>query len=190
MLFAERAGAVGLACIEAARVAGASKIVAVDRNRAKEAVALRFGATDFLCPLDFQDRDIQAVLIELFNGGVDYSFECTGNVTVMRAAFECTKKGWGICVVLGVARAGEEVSTRPFNLICGRQWRGSAYGGWRGRTDISKLVDLDRKGTVDLSRYVTHRLPLERIDEAFDLLRSGTCIRCVLQLHAAERRAS
>ncbi|KAL8432242.1 hypothetical protein ACSSS7_004702 [Eimeria intestinalis] len=172
-------GAVGLACIEAARIAGASKIVAIDRNRAKEAVALRFGATDFLCPLDFQDRDIQGIIIELFNeppphhlafwdrlptpphptpspGGVDYSFECTGNVSIMRAAFECTKKGWGICVVLGSVdtRRGERGGP-----LGGRQgetdadmmgnWRGSAYGGWRGRTDIGKLIDLDRKGTIE-----------------------------------------
>lgn len=177
-----RAGAVGLACIEAARISGASRIVSVDINAKKETRALEFGATDFICPKDFPDRKIQDVIVEIFDGGVDWAFECTGSVAAMRTGLESTKKGWGVCVILGVAKANEEVSTRPFNLITGRQWRGSAYGGWQSRSDMGRLVDLDLNGTINLGRYITHRLGLERIEEAFDLLRSGNSIRCVLQV--------
>ncbi|OEH80452.1 alcohol dehydrogenase class III [Cyclospora cayetanensis] len=172
------AGAVGLSCIEGSRIAEASRIIAVDRNRQRALQAFQFGATDFLCPLDFPEQSLQDVILQKFDGGVDFSFECTGSVSVMRSAFECTKKGWGVSVVLGVAGQGEELSTRPFNLIVGRQWRGAAYGGWQSRTDMSKLVELH-----SLNRYVTHRLTLERIEEAFDILRNGSCIRCVLSMH-------
>ncbi|KAL8440569.1 hypothetical protein Efla_007230 [Eimeria flavescens] len=195
-------GAVGLACIDAARIAGASKIVAIDRNRGKEAMALRFGATDFLCPLDFHERDMQSVIVELFNGGVDFAFECTGSVSVMRAAFECTKKGWGICVILGVARAGEErrnLSRYSSSMQQLSQRRGYSLGQEEGRDGMlgrGRQPPLPWLLRLLLLLVVVQVLrgaaaaSQSRVDEAFDLLRSGTCIRCVLQIQASERRAS
>ncbi|CDJ43778.1 Alcohol dehydrogenase class-3, related [Eimeria tenella] len=144
-----RVGCVGLACVEASRLAGAAAVLAVDRCSSKEAAARKFGATHFLCTSDCQNEKIQNKIFEIFQGGVDFSFDCTGNVGIMRAALECTKKGWGVSVILGVAGQGEEIRTRPFNLIVGRQWRGAAFGGWQSRSDMPKLVDLHMSNKIE-----------------------------------------
>ncbi|RDV38643.1 S-(hydroxymethyl)glutathione dehydrogenase/class III alcohol dehydrogenase [Bradymonadaceae bacterium TMQ3] len=172
-------GGIGLAAVMGAREAGASRILGIDINPDKFELARQLGATDLINPRDY-DRPIQEVIVELTDGGVDYSFECIGNVDVMRSALECCHKGWGESVIIGVAGAGQEISTRPFQLVTGRVWRGSAFGGVRGRTELPGMVDKAMSGKLDLDPFITHTLPLERINEAFDLMHSGESIRTVI----------
>ena len=172
-------GGIGLAVVMGAREAGASRILGIDINPEKFELARQLGATDLINPKDY-DKPIQDVIVELTDGGVDYSFECIGNVNVMRSALECCHKGWGESVIIGVAGAGQEISTRPFQLVTGRVWRGSAFGGVRGRTELPGMVDKAMSGKLDLDPFITHTLPLERINEAFDLMHSGESIRTVI----------
>ncbi|GAB4822531.1 hypothetical protein N2152v2_009577 [Parachlorella kessleri] len=174
-------GAVGLAVIEAAKRSGANPIFAVDVNPDKFELARKWGATDCLNPKDF-DKPIQAVLVEKSptGYGIDYTFDCTGNVHVMRSALEAAHRGWGESVVIGVAAAGQEISTRPFQLVTGRSWKGTAFGGYKSRIQVPDLVNLYMKGETMLDDYITHNLPFDQINEAFDLLHSGKCLRAVL----------
>ncbi|CAN0474894.1 unnamed protein product [Hapterophycus canaliculatus] len=158
---------------------GARQIIGVDLNDDKKAVAEKFGMTHFVNPKEVGDNLVDH-LVELTGGGADYSFECIGNVDVMRAALECCHKGWGESVVIGVAGAGKEISTRPFQLVTGRVWRGSAFGGARGRTDVPKIVDMYMDGRIDIDSLITHTMPLEDINKAFDLMHSGESIRSVV----------
>ena len=171
-------GGIGLNVIQGARMAGASRIIGVDLNPDKVALAKQFGMTDFVNPKDVDD--VTGHIIEMTGGGVDYSFECIGNVKVMRQALECTHKGWGESFIIGVAGAGQEISTRPFQLVTGRSWRGSAFGGARGRTDVPRIVDwyMDKKISID--PLITHTMPLEDINKAFDLMHAGKSIRSVI----------
>ncbi|HLZ67918.1 MAG TPA: S-(hydroxymethyl)glutathione dehydrogenase/class III alcohol dehydrogenase [Aliidongia sp.] len=172
-------GGIGLNVIQGARLAGADMIVGVDINPGREELARKFGMTHFVNPKEVQG-DLVAHLVELTKGGADYSFECVGNTTLMRQALECCHKGWGVSVVIGVAGAGQEISTRPFQLVTGRVWMGSAFGGARGRTDVPKIVDwyMDRK--INIDDLITHTMPLERINEGFDLMVRGESIRSVV----------
>ena len=172
-------GGIGLNVIQGARMAGAWMIVGVDLNPAREAMARRFGMTDFVNPADL-GGDLVAHLVTLTGGGADYSFECIGNTKVMRQALECCHKGWGTSVIIGVAEAGAEISTRPFQLVTGRNWRGSAFGGARGRTDVPKIVDWYMEKRIEIDPLITHVLPLDRINEAFDLMHRGESIRSVV----------
>ncbi len=172
-------GGIGLAVIQGARQAGAGRIIGVDTNPGKFALAMSMGATDCINPNDF-DRPIQEVIVELTDGGVEFSFECIGNVHVMRAALECCHKGWGESIIIGVAGAGQEISTRPFQLVTGRVWRGSAFGGVKGRTQLPGMVEQAMAGDIDLDPFVTHTLPLDRINEAFELMHEGKSIRTVI----------
>ncbi len=172
-------GGIGLAVIVGAVQAKAGRIIGIDINPSKFELAKELGATDVVNPKD-HDRPIQEVIVELTGGGADYSFECIGNVDVMRSALECCHKGWGESVIIGVAGAGQEISTRPFQLVTGRVWRGSAFGGVRGRTELPGMVKDAMTGKLDLDPFVTHNLPLERINEAFDLMHSGESIRTVI----------
>jgi S-(hydroxymethyl)glutathione dehydrogenase/alcohol dehydrogenase len=160
-------------------MAGADMIVGVDLNPDREAWGRRFGMTHFVNPKDVAG-DIVAHLVELTGGGGDYTFDCTGNVTVMRQALEACHRGWGESVVIGVAPAGAEIATRPFQLVTGRVWRGSAFGGARGRTDVPKIVDWYMGGKIEIDPMITHVLPLERINDAFDLMHHGESIRSVV----------
>ncbi|CDH05663.1 alcohol dehydrogenase class III [Xenorhabdus bovienii str. oregonense] len=172
-------GGIGLAVIQGARQAKAGRIFAIDTNSAKFELAKQFGATDCLNPND-HDKPIQQVIIEMTEWGVDHTFECIGNVNVMRAALESAHRGWGQSVIIGVAGAGQEISTRPFQLVTGRSWRGTAFGGVKGRSQLPKMVEEAMKGEIELKPFVTHTLPLERINEAFDLMHEGTSIRTVI----------
>ena len=172
-------GGIGLSVIQGAVMAKAERIIAIDTNPAKETLARQFGATDFINPKDYNDS-IQEVIVELTDGGVDYSFECIGNVNVMRSALECCHKGWGESIVIGVAGAGEEISTRPFQLVTGRVWKGSAFGGVKGRTELPGYVDRYMKGEIKLDEFVTHTMGLEDINKAFDLMHEGKSIRSVI----------
>jgi S-(hydroxymethyl)glutathione dehydrogenase/alcohol dehydrogenase len=172
-------GGIGLNVIQGARMAGAAQIIGVDINPARKDIASKFGMTDFVNPKEV-DGDLVAYLVSLTKGGADYSFECIGNTTVMRQALECCHKGWGTSVIIGVAAAGQEISTRPFQLVTGRNWRGSAFGGARGRTDVPKIVDWYMEGRIDIDSLITHTMPLERINEGFDLMKSGESIRGVV----------
>jgi S-(hydroxymethyl)glutathione dehydrogenase/alcohol dehydrogenase len=172
-------GGIGLAVIQGAVQAKAGRIIGVDTNAGKFELAKAMGATDCVNPKD-HDRPIQDVLVEMTDGGVDFSFECIGNVNVMRSALECCHKGWGESVIIGVAGAGQEISTRPFQLVTGRVWRGSAFGGVKGRTQLPGMVEQAMKGEIDLDPFITHTLPLERINEAFDLMHEGKSIRTVI----------
>jgi S-(hydroxymethyl)glutathione dehydrogenase/alcohol dehydrogenase len=172
-------GGIGLNVIQGARLAGADMIVGVDLNPAREALARKFGMTHFVNPNDVEG-DLVPYLVGLTKGGADYTFECIGNVKVMRQALECAHKGWGTSVIIGVAGAGQEISTRPFQLVTGRNWRGSAFGGARGRTDVPKIVDWYMDGKIDIDSLITHTLPLERINEGFDLMHRGESIRSVV----------
>ncbi|CAI5465154.1 unnamed protein product, partial [Closterium sp. Yama58-4] len=174
-------GTVGLAVAEGAKAAGASRIIGVDIDPAKFDTAKAFGVTEFVNPKD-HSRPIQEVIVELTDGGVDYSFECIGNVAVMRAALECCHKGWGESVIIGVAAAGQEISTRPFQLVTGRVWRGTAFGGFKSRTDVPQLVDKYLNKEIKVDEYITHNLPLSKISEAFDLLHGGKCLRAVIHM--------
>ncbi len=172
-------GGIGLNVIQGLRLAGADMIVGVDLNPAREAMARKFGMTHFVNPAEVEG-DLVPYLVSLTKGGADYTFECIGNVKVMRQALECAHKGWGTSVIIGVAPAGAEISTRPFQLVTGRNWRGSAFGGARGRTDVPKIVDWYMEGKIDIDSLITHTMPLERINEAFDLMHRGESIRSVV----------
>ena len=172
-------GGIGLNVIQGLRMVGASQIVGVDKNSAKRSWGERFGMTDFVNP-DDHDGALVEHLVELTGGGADYTFECVGNTSVMRQALECAHKGWGESIIIGVAGAGEEIRTRPFQLVTGRTWRGTAFGGARGRTDLPRIVDWYMKGKIEIDPMITHTLPLERINEAFDLMHEGESIRSVI----------
>jgi S-(hydroxymethyl)glutathione dehydrogenase/alcohol dehydrogenase len=172
-------GGIGLNVIQGLKLVGASKIVGVDLNSARRAMAEDFGMTHFVNPRELKG-DLVAHLVELTDGGADYSFECIGNVDVMRQALECCHRGWGESIIIGVAGAGQEIRTRPFQLVTGRVWRGTAFGGARGRTDVPKIVDWYMDGKIRIDPLITHVLPLERINEAFDLMRAGKSIRTVV----------
>jgi len=172
-------GAIGLAVIQGAVQARAGRIIAIDTNPNKFILAKELGATDCINPKDY-DRPIQEVIVEMTDGGVEFSFECIGNVDVMRSALECCHKGWGESVIIGVAGAGQEIRTRPFQLVTGRVWRGSAFGGVKGRTQLPGMVEQAMAGELDLDPYITHTLPLDRINEAFDLMHEGKSIRTVI----------
>ena len=175
-------GGIGLNVVQACRLVGADKIIGVDINPGREAMARTLGLTHFVNPRDLkEERDLVPHLIELTGGGADYSFECVGNVTLMRQALECCHRGWGTSVVIGVAGAGQEIATRPFQLVTGRVWKGSAFGGARGRTDVPRLVDWYMDKKIEIDSMITHKLPLERINEAFDLMHAGASIRAVVE---------
>jgi S-(hydroxymethyl)glutathione dehydrogenase/alcohol dehydrogenase len=173
-------GGIGLNVVQGARLAGATMIVGVDINPAREALGRQFGMTHFVNPRTLAG-DVVPHLVELTGGGADYSFECVGDVKLMRQALECTHRGWGTSIVIGVAGSGQEISTRPFQLITGRNWRGSAFGGARGRTDVPRLVDWYMDQKIEIDSLITHKLPLERINEAFDMMHAGTSIRTVIE---------
>ena len=173
-------GAIGLAVIQGAVQAKAGRIIAIDTNPAKFDLAREMGATDCVNPKD-HDRPIQEVIVEMTEWGVDHSFECIGNVEVMRSALECAHRGWGQSVIIGVAGAGKEISTRPFQLVTGRKWLGTAFGGVKGRTQLPGMVEDAMKGDIKLEPFVTHTLPLERINEAFELMEKGESIRTVIR---------
>ena len=172
-------GGIGLNVVQGARMVGADKIIAVDLNPAREALARQFGATHFVNPKE-SGKDLVPHLIELTGGGADYSFECIGNTATMRQALECCHKGWGESIIIGVAPAGAEIATRPFQLVTGRVWRGTAFGGARGRTDVPKIVDWFMDGKLNIADLVTHRKPLSGINELFDMMHRGESIRGVV----------
>ena len=172
-------GGIGLSAIIGARLAKAGRIIAIDINESKFELARKLGATDCINPNDY-DKPIQEVIVEMTDGGVDFSFECIGNVKVMRAALECCHKGWGESVIIGVAGAGQEISTRPFQLVTGRVWRGSAFGGVRGRSELPSYVQRYMQGEFKLDDFITHTMGLEQINEAFDLMHEGKSIRTVI----------
>jgi S-(hydroxymethyl)glutathione dehydrogenase/alcohol dehydrogenase len=172
-------GGIGLNVIQGARLAGADMIVGVDLNPGREAMARKFGMTHFVNPKEVAG-DLVPYLVSLTKGGADYTFECIGNTQVMRQALECAHKGWGTSVIIGVAPAGAEISTRPFQLVTGRNWRGSAFGGARGRSDVPKIVDWYMEGKIDIDSLITHTMPLEKINDAFDLMHRGESIRSVV----------
>jgi S-(hydroxymethyl)glutathione dehydrogenase / alcohol dehydrogenase len=174
-------GGIGLNVIQGARMVGADKIIGVDLNPAKAEMARKFGMTDFVNPDEVgRDKVVQAI-VDLTGGGADFSFECIGNVHTMRQALECCHRGWGESIVIGVAAAGQEIATRPFQLVTGRVWRGTAFGGARGRTDVPKIVDWYMEGKINIDDLITHKLPLERINEGFDLMHEGKSIRAVVE---------
>jgi S-(hydroxymethyl)glutathione dehydrogenase / alcohol dehydrogenase len=172
-------GGIGLSAVIGARLAKAGRIIAIDINESKFELARKLGATDCINPNDY-DKPIQEVIVEMTEGGVDFSFECIGNVKVMRAALECCHKGWGESVIIGVAGAGQEISTRPFQLVTGRVWRGSAFGGVRGRSELPSYVQRYMQGEFRLDDFITHTMPLEQINEAFELMHEGKSIRTVI----------
>lgn len=172
-------GGIGLSVIQGAKMSQASRIIAIDINEDKFAIAKKFGATECLNPKLF-DKPIQQVIVEMTEWGVDYSFECVGDVKLMRAALECTHRGWGESIVIGVAGAGQEIATRPFQLVTGRVWKGSAFGGVRGRTELPGYVTQYMSGAINIDDMVTATMPLDRVNEAFDLMHSGMSIRTVL----------
>ncbi len=172
-------GGIGLAAIIGAKMAKASRIIGIDINPDKAAVARQLGATDFINSNDFA-KPIHEVIIEMTDGGVDYSFECVGNVQLMRSALECCHKGWGESTIIGVAGAGQEISTRPFQLVTGRVWRGSAFGGVKGRSELPGYVEKAQRGEIPLDTFITHTMPLEDINQAFDLMHEGKSIRTVI----------
>ncbi|MBB5206634.1 S-(hydroxymethyl)glutathione dehydrogenase/class III alcohol dehydrogenase [Chiayiivirga flava] len=172
-------GGIGLNVIQGAKLAGCDMIVGVDLNPNRKAMAEKFGMTHFVNPNEVEG-DLVPYLVSLTKGGADYTFECIGNVKVMRQALECAHKGWGTSVIIGVAGAGQEISTRPFQLVTGRNWRGSAFGGARGRSDVPKIVDWYMDGKIDIDSLITHTMPLEKINDAFDLMHRGESIRSVV----------
>jgi S-(hydroxymethyl)glutathione dehydrogenase/alcohol dehydrogenase len=174
-------GGIGLNVIQAARMVGADKIVGVDLNNGKRALAEKFGMTHFVNPSELDKaEELVPYLVALTKGGADYSFECIGNVETMRQALECCHKGWGESVIVGVAGAGQEISTRPFQLVTGRVWRGTAFGGAKGRTDVPKIVDWYMDGKLNIDDLITHTMPLADINRAFDLMHEGKSIRSVV----------
>jgi len=172
-------GGIGLNVVQGARMAGADMIIGVDINPAREELARKFGMTHFVNPKEVEG-DIVPYLVSLTKGGADHTFECIGNVNLMRQALESCHKGWGKSTVIGVAGAGQEISTRPFQLVTGRVWQGSAFGGARGRTDVPKIVDWYMEGKINIDDLITHVMPIEKINEAFDLMHEGTSIRSVV----------
>ena len=174
-------GGIGLSAIIGARMAGAKRIIGIDINESKFELAKQLGATDMVNPKDY-DKPIQDVIVEITDGGVDYSFECIGNVDVMRSALECCHKGWGESVIIGVAGAGQEISTRPFQLVTGRVWRGSAFGGVKGRSQLPGIVEQYLNGEFGLQEFITHTMGLDEINEAFDLMHKGESIRSVVHM--------
>ncbi len=172
-------GGIGLNVIQGARMVGADKIIGIDINENKVEVAKQFGMTDFINPN--QVENVVEAIIDLTDGGADYAFECIGNVNTMRQALECCHKGWGESVIIGVAGAGQEIATRPFQLVTGRVWRGSAFGGARGRTDVPKIVDWYMDGKINIDDLITHKMPLNKINDAFDLMHQGSSIRSVIE---------
>jgi S-(hydroxymethyl)glutathione dehydrogenase/alcohol dehydrogenase len=172
-------GGIGLNVIQGAKMVGATRIIGIDLNPARAALGQQFGMTDFINPRDVDD--VVDHIIQMTGGGVDYSFECIGNVDVMRQALECCHKGWGESCIVGVAGAGKEIATRPFQLVTGRSWRGTAFGGARGRTDVPKIVDWYMDGKINIDDLITHKMPLEDINKAFDLMHSGESIRSVVE---------
>ena len=172
-------GGIGLNVVQGLRIVGADMIVGVDANPAKRPLAEKFGMTRFVDP-NAVEGDLTAYLVDLTGGGADYTFECIGNVDVMRTALECAHKGWGESIVIGVAGAGQEIRTRPFQLVTGRVWRGTAFGGARGRTDVPRIVDWYMEGKIDIDSLITHTMPLAEIDKGFELMRAGESIRSVV----------
>jgi S-(hydroxymethyl)glutathione dehydrogenase/alcohol dehydrogenase len=173
-------GGIGLNVLQAARMVGADRIIGIDINPAREAMARRFGMTDFVNPdVVGRDKVVQAI-IDLTGGGADFSFECVGNTALMRQALECTHRGWGESIIIGVAASGQEISTRPFQLVTGRSWRGTAFGGARGRTDVPRIVDWYMDGKIEIDSLITHTMPLDDINTAFDLMHEGKSIRSVV----------
>jgi S-(hydroxymethyl)glutathione dehydrogenase/alcohol dehydrogenase len=172
-------GGIGLNVIQGLRIVGADRIVGVDLNPNKKSLAEKFGMTHFVNPAEVEG-DLVSYLVDLTKGGADYSFECIGNVDVMRNALECCHKGWGESVIIGVAGAGQEIATRPFQLVTGRVWRGTAFGGAKGRTDVPKIVDWYMEGKINIDDLITHTMPLDKINDAFDLMHRGESIRSVI----------
>ena len=172
-------GGIGLNVLQAARMVGADKIIGVDINEGKKEWGERFGMTHFVNPKTLKG-DLVAHLVELTEGGADYTFDCTGNTDVMRDALEACHRGWGVSVVIGVAEAGKEIATRPFQLVTGRVWKGTAFGGAKGRTDVPKIVDWYMNGKIEIDPMITHQLKLDDINEAFDLMHAGESIRSVV----------
>jgi S-(hydroxymethyl)glutathione dehydrogenase/alcohol dehydrogenase len=172
-------GGIGLNVIQGARLAGADKIIGVDLNSTKKTLATKFGMTDFVNPAEI-DGDVVACLVDLTDGGADYSFECIGNVNTMRQALECCHRGWGVSVIIGVAGAGQEIATRPFQLVTGRTWKGTAFGGMKSRTQVPKIVDWYMDGKINIDDLITHTMPLDDINDAFELMHSGQSIRSVI----------
>ncbi len=172
-------GGIGLNVVQGCRLVGADMIVGVDLNPARKALAEQFGMTDFVNPREVAG-DLVPYLVDLTKGGADYSFECIGNVQTMRQALECCHRGWGVSTIIGVAAAGQEISTRPFQLVTGRRWQGTAFGGAKGRTDVPKIVDWYMAGKINIDDLITHRLPLERINDGFELMERGESIRSVV----------
>ena len=173
-------GGIGLNVIQGARMVGADKIIGVDLNPGKVEMARKFGMTHFVNPSEVGNDKVVAAIQDLTDGGADFSFDATGNTNVMRQALECCHRGWGTSIVIGVAEAGKEISTRPFQLVTGRNWRGTAFGGARGRTDVPKIVDWYMEGKIDIDSLITHKMPLEEINTAFDLMHEGKSIRSVV----------
>jgi S-(hydroxymethyl)glutathione dehydrogenase/alcohol dehydrogenase len=172
-------GGIGLNVIQGAKMVGATRIIGIDLNPAREGLGKQFGMTDFINPKDVDN--VVDHIIQMTGGGVDYSFECIGNVDVMRQALECCHKGWGESCIVGVAGAGKQITTRPFQLVTGRSWRGTAFGGARGRTDVPRIVDWYMDGKINIDDLITHKMPLEDINKAFDLMHSGESIRSVVE---------
>ena len=172
-------GGIGLNVIQGAKMVGAARIIGIDLNNSKQSLATQYGMTDFINPTDVEN--VVDYIVDMTGGGVDYSFECIGNVSVMRQALECCHKGWGQSCIVGVAGAGQEISTRPFQLVTGRSWRGTAFGGARGRTDVPRIVDWYMEGRLNIDDLITHKMPLEQINEAFDLMHEGKSIRSVIE---------
>ena len=172
-------GGIGLNVVQGARLVGANKIIGVDLNPKREALARKFGVSHFVNPKEVKG-DLVPYLVDVTDGGADYSFECIGNVDVMRQALECCHRGWGVAVIIGVAGAGQEIKTRPFQLVTGRVWKGTAFGGARGRTDVPKIVDWYMEKKINIDDLITHTMPLEKINEAFDLMHAGESIRSVV----------
>lgn len=172
-------GGIGLNVIQGARMVGASKIIGIDINESRKEIGEQFGMTDFINPKDFDN--VVDKIVDMTKGGVDYSFECIGNVEVMRQALESCHKGWGESIIIGVAGSGKEISTRPFQLVTGRVWRGTAFGGARGRTDVPKIVDWYMEGKINIDDLITHKMPLEEINTAFDLMHEGKSIRSIIE---------
>ena len=171
-------GGIGLNVIQGARMVGADRIIGIDINPAREKLGRDFGLTDFINPNETEN--ITEAIVDLTDGGVDYSFECIGNVNIMRNALECCHKGWGESYIIGVAGAGQEIATRPFQLVTGRSWKGTAFGGARGRTDVPKIVDWYMDGKIQIDPLITHTMPLEEINNAFTMMHSGESIRSVV----------
>jgi S-(hydroxymethyl)glutathione dehydrogenase/alcohol dehydrogenase len=174
-------GGIGLNVIQGARMVGADKIIGVDINPSKRAMAEQFGMTDFINPAEIGNDKVVEAIADLSDGGVDYSFDATGNTDVMRQALECCHRGWGQSIIIGVAEAGKEIATRPFQLVTGRVWKGTAFGGARGRTDVPKIVDWYMDGKINIDDLITHTMPLDEINTAFDLMHAGKSIRSVVQ---------